>query len=40
MLKADLEITNQNDTETLSYQLFYGSILDVDLKFSLRMYEY
>ena len=30
ILKADIEIANNDATETLSYSLFYGSVLDLD----------
>lgn len=40
ILKADITIANMDEAESLSYSLYYGSILDLDSQFILRMYEY
>ena len=39
VLKADIEISNK-DTQTISYTLFYGSLIDLDPNLILRLYEY
>ena len=39
ILKADIEISDK-DSQSISYQLFYGSILDLDSTLLLRLYEY
>jgi len=40
ILKADIEIANQDSTNSVSYSLFYGSILDLDHDFILDLYAY
>ena len=40
ILKADIEISTQNEASSLSYTLYYGSVLDLETSFILRMYEY
>ena len=39
VLKADIEISDE-DKQTISYSLFYGSIIDLDPNLILRLYEY
>jgi len=39
VLKADIEIS-VNNVQTISYSLFYGSILDLDKDFIKSLYEY
>ena len=39
VLKADIEIS-VNNVQTISYTLFYGSILDLDKDFIKSLYEY
>ena len=39
ILKADIEIS-VNNVQTISYTLFYGSILDLDKDFIKSLYEY
>ena len=39
ILKADIDITESN-VQTISYTLFYGSIVDLDPSLILKMYEY
>ena len=39
IVKADIEISNMN-SQTISYSLFYGSLVDLDPKLILRLYEY
>ena len=40
VLKADFETTNKNEGGVLEYELFYGSILDLDKELILSLYEY
>ena len=39
MLKADIEISYVN-AQIISYQMFYGSVLDLEPNLILRLYEY
>ena len=39
MLKADIEISS-NNIQTISYTLFYGSLLDLDTELIQSLYEY
>ena len=39
IIKADIEISDRNG-QTISYSLFYGSILDLEPNLVLRLYEY
>ena len=39
ILKADIDITESN-VQTISYTLFYGSIVDLDPSLIIKMYEY
>lgn len=39
VIKADIEIANKGQ-QTISYTLFYGSLVDLDPQLILRMYEY
>lgn len=39
MLKADIEISDEL-SQTISYSLFYGSLVDLDPTLILRLYEY
>lgn len=40
VLKAEIEIANQDSTNSLSYSLYYGSVLDLDEQLILDLYSH